>query len=83
VVNGLAGVRTESDRVHIDPKALPGWTSLCFSIRHRGARLRIAITEEGTTVDHLEGPPITVVLGERDHSLESGGSARGPGAPAR
>ena len=83
VVNGLAGVRTERESVHIDPKALPGWTSLCFSIRHRGARLRIAITEEGTTVDHLEGPPITVVLGERDHSLESGGSARGPGAPAR
>ena len=44
VVHGLAGVRTEGDRVHITPTPFPGWTSLSFSIRHRGARLNIAIT---------------------------------------
>jgi len=83
VVNGLAGVRTESERVHVDPKPLPGWSSLSFSLRHRGARLQIGITAEASTVEHLEGPKVTVVLGETEHDLEPGGSARGPGAPAR
>ena len=83
VVNGLAGVRTESERVHVEPKPLPGWSSLSFSLRHRGARLQIGITAEASTVEHLEGPKVTVVLGETEHDLEPGGSARGPGAPAR
>ena len=83
VVHGLAGVRTEGDRVHVTPTPFPGWTSLSFSIRHRGARLSIAITEEGTTVENLGGPPVTVVLDGREHPLAPQGSARGLGAPAR
>ena len=83
VVHGLAGVRTEGPTIHIEPRPLPGWSSVSFSLRHRGSRLRVHIDADATLVEHLEGNDADLVIDGAPHTVGPGRSARGAGAPSR
>ena len=83
VVHGLAGVRTEGPTIHIEPRPLPGWSSVSFSLRHRGSRFRVHIDADATLVEHLEGNDADLVIAGAPHTVGPGRSARGAGAPSR
>ena len=59
-VAGFGGLDVVDGELTIDPALPSAWTALTYPVTFRGRRLRVRATAEGTTVDLLEGPPLTV-----------------------
>ncbi|MEV4835360.1 glycosyl hydrolase family 65 protein [Nonomuraea sp. NPDC049486] len=60
LVTGFGGMRAGQGRLGFAPKLPPEITRLAFRLRYRGSLLSVAATEETTTYELLEGPPITL-----------------------
>ncbi|GAA4532159.1 MULTISPECIES: glycoside hydrolase family 65 protein [Nonomuraea] len=60
LVTGFGGMRAGQGRLGFAPKLPPEITRLAFRLRYRGSLLSVTATEETTTYELLEGPPITL-----------------------
>jgi alpha,alpha-trehalose phosphorylase len=74
VVAGFGGMRDSGGRLSFRPQLPPGWQRLCFSVRWRGARLRVSVDER--TVRYELGAdaaaPVRIRHAERDLDLVPG-----------
>ena len=52
IVQGFGGLQVIDDELHVDPQLAPGWTSLEFQVRFRGAWLSISATPTGVTIEN-------------------------------
>ena len=78
-VMGFGGVRRVGEALKLDPHLPDEWPELCFALRFRGARLRVAARRDRLEVSVAEAPA-TLVVGRRKRRLAPGTHrfARGP-----
>ncbi len=63
VVKGFGGMRvSKTGELSFDPYCPTGWQSLTFNLWFRGALLRVNVTAETATVEHMSGAPVTLTL---------------------
>ena len=62
IVQGFAGMRTQTGRLCFDPVLPSCFTHYAFKIVYRGRLLEVSMDEGGPKVARLEGDPLTVVL---------------------
>jgi kojibiose phosphorylase len=68
-VAGFGGLDVVDGVLTIDPSLPPGWSGLTYPVTFRGRRLRVRVTDAGTSVDLLEGEPLTVRVRGREVRL--------------
>lgn len=62
IVQGFAGMRTQTGRLCFDPVLPPCFTHYAFKIVYRGRLLEVSMDADGPKVARLSGDPLTVVL---------------------
>lgn len=55
VVEGFGGLRVKNDRLQLNPKLPPTWTSYEFRVRFRGRELVVQVNREGVSVKRIKG----------------------------
>lgn len=60
IVNGFAGLRTNSDQLEFHPYIPKEWKSYSFSIGYQGRKIRIHITHQSTNITLEEGAAIEI-----------------------
>jgi 1,2-alpha-glucosylglycerol phosphorylase len=77
-VQGFGGLDVAEGILRIDPSLPPGWQSLSYPVTYRGRLLRVTAAASHTTVDLIEGEPLTVVLAGEPVQV---GALTTPGGP--
>ncbi|MDA0632107.1 family 65 glycosyl hydrolase [Nonomuraea sp. MCN248] len=60
LVTGFGGMRAGQGRLGFAPRLPANITRLTFRLRYRGSLLSVTATDEATTYELLQGPPITL-----------------------
>ena len=62
IVQGFAGMRTIGGELSFEPQLPDGWDGYSFKIVYRGRLISVAVDLDGTTLELLEGEPLTITL---------------------
>lgn len=69
VVKGFGGLRVADDELVLNPYCPDSWQSLAFTVRFRGALLRITTTQQAVTVQNLSQQATTIRLHGTDLTI--------------
>jgi maltose phosphorylase len=76
VVKGFGGMRVLDGKLHFRPFLPKDWASFAFKVRFRNSVVEVKATQTETTITNLSDTSLNIVLFEKEHSLEGGGSMR-------
>jgi maltose phosphorylase len=69
IVYGYGGLRSDGERLSIDPVLPAAWQALEFGFRLRAATVRVRLTREALTVRTVAGPSIELRIAGKDYRV--------------
>ncbi len=76
VVKGFGGMRVQDGKLHFRPLLPKDWASFAFKVRFRNSVVEVKATQTETTISNLSDTSLSIVLFEKEHTLEGGGSVQ-------
>ena len=73
IVYGYGGLRSDGDKLLLNPVLPKEWQSLEFGVRARDSVVRVRLTPQGTSIKAVSGPALKLNVWGRDYEVGSEG----------
>jgi len=74
IVYGYGGLRSDGEKLLLNPVLPKEWQSLEFGVRVHGSAVRVRLTPEATSIKTVSGPPLKLNIWGKDYEIGSEGA---------